>query len=585
MTELVLLVLLVAGSVAAQHHGGTPWVAGYWTVIGVLLAAPWSRRWLLRRITNARVRRKVRRALGHADIQGRPHRVTATPVGYLVRVAIAPGGSQEKVTAASSKLKTALNVRAVEVIPDPDNGRFVTLNITDRDPFAVKIIPWPHQDVDELSIWDPIPLGPDQYGHQVDLQLVNPDQGARSILIAGETGSGKTRALALIFTTALRARDVKRTWIADGGELDTAALRDHIHAWVGADRSHLHEMLTAVLEAMDERKDELLAEGKVHVMPGDPCDLIIIDEAPFFFTAPPKDKIEAAIAKANHMMATDVARRGRKYGFILAVIAQKPTTDSIPSSLTSQLTYRLAFRLTKTGVVAALGQDRVTDGWDTTKVRPDQQGVGILDAQGALPTWLKVFFLPPNTAIRARPGTRVGWAAASAAKAHPGPQDRANAAKGRASGPGGGRSPADAPAAAGEPGVPAAGPAAGPAARLRLVGGATSGGPAGAGDTRSVVAGPVAPRGVARAGGALRAMQARVLERLAGAAGPLSRHALAGELGVDPSHGTLRRALAALERDGLVGRDRDGYSASAGGAGGLARAPDAIQAIQESPDS
>jgi hypothetical protein len=346
----------------------------------------------------------VRRAFADADVRAWPNKVTATKVGFLVRAAIAGGGSQEQLVRAAPVLKTSLDVRTVTVIPDPDRGKLVTLSITERDPFTVPVIPWPNADRRDLSIWEPIPLGLDPNGLQVDLLLANASQGARSLLICGETGSGKSVALAIIVATAHRSRDVKRTWLADGTELDSDHWRPHVHRYVGADRGAMAKMLQQVVAAMDERKAELLQEGKVRVAKGDPVDLIVVDELPFFVNAPAgSDKVtkdQREHAGVNKHLLADVARRGRKFGFVLVVIAQRPTVDAIPADLREMLTYRLVFRLkTREGVVAGLGGDLVADGWDTTTVRSDQLGVGVLDAQASSPTWLKGFFLDPERAV------------------------------------------------------------------------------------------------------------------------------------------------------------------------------------------
>jgi hypothetical protein len=393
--ELALIAALVAGSHYASKLGGWERPA-YWVLVlagvGALVAFPRGRL-VLRPLTVSRVRRQLQDAFVDAQIFARPTRVTGTRVGVRVRVRIGRGHNQDRVVAAAATLKTSLGARNVDVEPDRANGRYVTLTIVDRDPFDVGVLPWPNEHREHLSIWDPIPFGQDANGQRVDVLLANPAQGARSLLIGGETGSGKSVALALVLVTGHRSPDVKRTWLGDGTELDSAHWKDHVHAYVGTNRQAMMLMLTAIVKMMDVRKAELLEEGKVRVMRGDPVDLLVIDELPFYVNAPAQDKLEVTYAKANRELLRDIASRGRKYGVILVMVAQKPDADVVPTFFRDLLTYRLAYRCkTKEAVRTILGNDLVTDGWDTTAVRPDQLGVGVLDAQAALPTWMKGFF-------------------------------------------------------------------------------------------------------------------------------------------------------------------------------------------------
>lgn len=567
MTELTLLTLLVAGSITAQHHGGTNTLLIYWTAIAALLILDPTRGLIVRVLSATIMRRRTRKALQDASIQGRAHEVKHTQVGFLIRVAIARGHNQDQVATAAPTLKSSLNCRSVEVIPDRNKGRIVTLNITTQDPFSIPKLKWPDQDRDTLDIWDPIRLGLNAHGQEVTLLLANEDQGTRSILIAGMNGSGKSVAAAIILATALRSRTPTRIWAADGTELDSAHLRPHVHKYVGANRAAFVAMLQEIVTAMDARKTDLLAQGKVRVMRGDPVDVLFVDEAPFFLNAHKTDKDQSDLAAAARSLIGDIARRGRKYGFMPIVIAQKPTTDSIPSDLVGQLAYRLVFRVkTRQAVVAALDQNLVKDGWDTSNPHnftPGQKGIGILDTESDRPTWLKCFLLPPEHAVRTRAGRRAGRAAAQAAVARL-PVVTGEPADGRASGTEAAPAAADAQAAAA---LPAATPSAAVAGAVEA--------PAplrGAGSDAAT--GPSSPRSGSAAGGVAakprpiagrEAMEAAIMAALAGADAPVNAATVARLVGVAQTNGTLRRALDALARNGRAVKDADGLWGVPGG--------------------
>ena len=91
-------------------------------------------------------------------------------------------------TLAASISAACLRAREVRVLRDPRDAARASVLIDRRDPFEdAAPMSWPAADADALSLWEPIPLGVDEQGEQVAIELVE-----RNVLIGGEPGAGKS---------------------------------------------------------------------------------------------------------------------------------------------------------------------------------------------------------------------------------------------------------------------------------------------------------------------------------------------------------------------------------------------------------
>ena len=68
-----------------------------------------------------------------------------------------------------------------------------------------------------MSLWEPIPLGVDEQGEPVAIELVE-----RNVLIGGEPGAGKSAALSTLIAAAALDPDA-RIWLLDGKLVELAA--------------------------------------------------------------------------------------------------------------------------------------------------------------------------------------------------------------------------------------------------------------------------------------------------------------------------------------------------------------------------
>lgn len=408
--ELLLLAPFIALDVFVLHPELVePWPALTSALVAILVAVP-TWRWLGPILHRRSVIRRWRFACEDVGLKSRVLKVRPVRAGDELEVTV--GDSFPKLELRAPDLAARLKV--LDVIPTRHTrgSHRATVVLKRRDPFdATAILDWPLAGADTNTLWSPMPAGVDENGAIVYLRLANEKQGARSLLIGGETGSGKSVSLSLILATA--ALDPGCTiWLADGKELDSAVWKDSVHAYVGANRLRFVRMLQDVHKAMEQRRQQLLADGKKKVAPGDPLHLVVVDEIPFYLNA--ADTAETKLAKKARELLRDLVARGRAYGFIVVAAAQKPTDASVPSDFRDLLTYRLAFRCnTWQASDTILGAGAAKAGWDASQIRTDQIGVGILDAEGARPCRVKGYYLDDEgveqvarkaAARRAQPG-------------------------------------------------------------------------------------------------------------------------------------------------------------------------------------
>ena len=116
---------------------------GCWSALVArgVLAVPAARRWLVRALRAARVRRAWWRAWTDCELpRVRAGRVSAIPAGELVRVRASRGSSLEHVEQRAEELAVCLQAREVRVARDPDNAATGTVTLVRRDPLAGMVV-------------------------------------------------------------------------------------------------------------------------------------------------------------------------------------------------------------------------------------------------------------------------------------------------------------------------------------------------------------------------------------------------------------------------------------------------------------
>ena len=359
--------------------------------VGVLLAARRVRRALGNLLVCRHWRRRLERAL--ARLAGRSfagqapalRQVTRTPFGITATVRLRPGHAATEVEKAAEALAAALRVTHIHVERDHSDAGVCCLTVTCRDPFACGPIPCPWTHARSVDLWEPLPIGHDQYGQRVHLAVAG-----HHLLAGGAPGGGKSNLLQLVAAAA--ALDPAASLHAlDPKVVELARWQPLAASWAGAD---IGDALV-VLRHLDSelgRRYQLLAERRLRKLTaadGVGLHVVVVDEAMIYLNDPDK----AAAAEFARLLRKLVAL-GRAAGIVVVVGTQKPSTDVIPSAIRDNMSVRAAFRCTtRDASDTILGSGWATNNISAADIDPTQPGVCYLLHEAAEPTKIRCYHL------------------------------------------------------------------------------------------------------------------------------------------------------------------------------------------------
>jgi S-DNA-T family DNA segregation ATPase FtsK/SpoIIIE len=233
-----------------------------------------------------------------------------------------------------------------------------------------------------LSPFDPVYIGIDEFGMPVSVSLMY-----RNFLLGGEPGAGKSSLLNTAvghFALCL----VTRLCLLDGKQVELGLWRDAADVFVGPDLPRANRTLMRLQRVMDNRYAYLLARKRRKIAPADGMNVIVcaIDEIAYF-SATAGDKPDRDTFAA---LLRDIVARGRAVGIIVIAATQRPSVDIIPTSLRDIFAWRFAGRCT-TDVSSdiVLGHGWASRGYTANAIAPEDQGVGLLIAEGGIPRLVK----------------------------------------------------------------------------------------------------------------------------------------------------------------------------------------------------
>ena len=237
-----------------------------------------------------------------------------------------------------------------------------------------------------LSMFDPIYVGIDEFGHPVYIRVIY-----KNLLAAGQPGGGKSGLM-----NTLTAHAALSALVPAGAVRRQAGRTRH----VGRHRRRIrrprprprHHHPQRLQRVMDNRYAWLTAHRRREIRPGDGINVItiVIDEIALYSTVlGTKAQQEEFIT-----LFRDLVARGRAAAMPVIAATQRPIVDIIPKSLRDLFGYRAAFRCTSTGSSdIILGDNLSAAGFTATDIAPSNPGECQLIAEGGIPERIKVSYL------------------------------------------------------------------------------------------------------------------------------------------------------------------------------------------------
>jgi S-DNA-T family DNA segregation ATPase FtsK/SpoIIIE len=237
-----------------------------------------------------------------------------------------------------------------------------------------------------LSMFNPIPIGIDEFGHRIGVRVIY-----KNVLAAGEPGGGKSALLQIIAAhAALSARC--RLVLFDGKRVELGLYKSVADEFVGPDIDHAIITMRRLQKVMNNRYDWLDACGRRKIEPWDPVTVIIafFDELALFSTVLGTEQQQREFVT----LLRDLVARGRAAAIIIIAATQRPSVDIIPKSLRDLFGYRAAFRCTSDGSSdIILGDGWSGQGISATDISPTNPGAIYLIAEGGTPRKVKSAYL------------------------------------------------------------------------------------------------------------------------------------------------------------------------------------------------
>jgi S-DNA-T family DNA segregation ATPase FtsK/SpoIIIE len=220
--------------------------------------------------------------------------------------------------------------------------------------------PGTYDGTDPSRIW----LGRDETGASRHLDLKN----ISGVCLGGQPGGGKSQAITSWLCQLAPSPAVQFATLdgKGGDEFSDFAPRAFVTAGDSVDGAlGVLEQLAALMHARLRVVRDFTGGAKniwaVGVCEKWPLVFIVIDETQQFLdmaAAKARGKDDEKACARMITLVSDLVRKGRSAGFCTLLSTQKPTSDSLPSSISSNCALSMAFSLrTLDAAKAALGQD------------------------------------------------------------------------------------------------------------------------------------------------------------------------------------------------------------------------------------
>lgn len=387
--ELLLFTLPIAlGAWLYVRIGLTIAIVALASLTGLVLGVRGLRRVLFELLHRSKIRRRVEAAFSSlpsilSDRRPRIRRISRTAFGDRVRVLLTPGTSIDDLVKMESVLASSLGVRQVRCQADSAKRNRVTISITSEDPFS-ESTPSPLLDVSRTDLWDACDLGVNEDGLIESVNVVE-----RQVLFGGEPGSGKSVALCqLVATGALDP--TCDLWIFDGKVVELSIWQNCAKAFVGYHIDEAVSTLEELVSLMEHRYEQMHQLGlrKVTRSSGLRLQVVVFDELAIYLAGPDKLNSQRCL-----QLLRDLVARGRAAGIVVLAATQKPSAETVPSSLRDLFGLRWALRCsTRDASDTVLGAGWASEGYSASLINASERGVGFVLYDG-VPVKIRAFLL------------------------------------------------------------------------------------------------------------------------------------------------------------------------------------------------
>ncbi|WP_374187407.1 FtsK/SpoIIIE domain-containing protein [Priestia aryabhattai] len=199
----------------------------------------------------------------------------------------------------------------------------------------------------------PIVCGQDKYGRWAHFCLTEHPH----LLVAGETGSGKSTQLRSIISTLMlmKSPDELHFYLADCKQAEFHMFKKVQHVkCVVSQKHHIIKMLAFVREEMKRRGDLVETFGVNHI-----DKLPKAHRPPYIIVGIDEIAMIRGDETADELMK-DIGFMGRSNGIFLFASLQRPTSDCLDTTVRSQLTNKMGFHVgsaKEAGIIETTGAD------------------------------------------------------------------------------------------------------------------------------------------------------------------------------------------------------------------------------------
>jgi S-DNA-T family DNA segregation ATPase FtsK/SpoIIIE len=281
--------------------------------------------------------------------------------GMTARLRTVPGTGRAELEAAAEHLANTWRCQRVSVT-QPRPGRLIVRGLR-TDPLLEQLTLASAPRID-VARPDRVWLGRDDHSADRQLELAN----VSGVCVGGQPGGGKSQAITSWLTQLAPSPAVQFATV-DGkgaGEFDDFADRAWLTAGDGMEQcldalEQLTKLMYARLAAVRDFTGGLKNIWTKGVSPDWPLQVSVFDETQQFLDLPAAKALgkeaEKQCAQAIKL-GSELVRKGRSVGMLSIFATQKPTSDSLPSSISANCAVNLAFSLkTLDAAKATLGPD------------------------------------------------------------------------------------------------------------------------------------------------------------------------------------------------------------------------------------